>query len=62
MGVKPSQAVRWFFQHMRQNKRFPFEVGHTPNAQTAQALLEAKNTKDYKRFDSVDDLFADLRS
>jgi hypothetical protein len=33
---------------------------HTPNAKTARALL-ASDEKDYKRFDSVEALFADLR-
>lgn len=45
--------------HLEELDPCPFP-SPTPNAKTARALL-ASNEKDYKRFDSVEALFADLR-
>ncbi len=61
MGIKPAQAVRLFFRQIRKTHALPFPIEHTPNAKTAQTLLQPDAQKDYKRADSVDALFADLR-
>jgi DNA-damage-inducible protein J len=58
MGIKPSQAVRLFFRQIRQTKSIPFPIEHIPNEKTAERLL----SNDYVGpFDSIEDLFADLR-
>jgi DNA-damage-inducible protein J len=62
LGMKPAQAIRLFFRQVRQTKSIPFAIEHIPNEATAKALLASAEEKDYKRFDSVEDLFADLRS
>jgi hypothetical protein len=45
--------------HLEELDPCPFP-SHAPNAKTARALL-ALDEMDYKRFDSVEALFADLR-
>ena len=60
MGIKPSQAVRLFFRQIRKTHAIPFPIEHTPNEKTAKILLASD--KDYKRFDTLEDLFADLNS
>lgn len=60
MGIKPAQAVRLFFRQIRKTHAIPFPIEYTPNTKTAQTLLTGTSDKDYKRFDSVDTLFADL--
>ena len=60
MGMKPSQAVRLFFHQIRQTRSIPFLIEHIPNEKTAKALLLPDSEKGYKRFDTVDALFADL--
>ena len=62
MGIKPAQAVRLFFRQIRKTHALPFPIEHTPNEKTAKILLKNDMEKDYKRFDTVEDLFADLRS
>lgn len=62
MGMKPAQAIRLFFRQVRQTKSIPFQIEHIPNEATAKAILLSDEQKDYSQsFDSVDDLFADLR-
>ena len=60
MGIKPAQAVRLFFRQIRKTHALPFPIEHTPNEKTAKILLQSDIKKDYKRFDTVEDLFADL--
>lgn len=58
MGIKPAQAVRLFFRQIRKTHALPFPIEYTPNEKTAKNLMST----DYsKPFNSVDDLFADLR-
>lgn len=62
LGINPSQAVRLFFQQVRKTRSIPFPISYTPNAKTTKELLEPRSTGDYKRFDTVEALFADLNS
>lgn len=62
LGMKPAQAIRLFFRQIRQTKSIPFAIEHIPNEATAKNLLLSDLEKDYKRFDSVEALFADLHS
>lgn len=59
MGIKPSQAVRLFFRQVRKTHALPFPIEYTPNEKTANSLLRSDSEKDYKRVNSVDDLFLD---
>jgi DNA-damage-inducible protein J len=61
MGIKPAQAVRLFFRQIRKTHALPFPIEYTPNEKTAKILLASDADKDYKRADSVDTLFADLK-
>lgn len=60
MGLKPSQAIRLFLRQVRKTHALPFPIDYTPNERTAKILLQSDAEKDYKRVNSVDDLFADL--
>jgi addiction module RelB/DinJ family antitoxin len=62
MGIKPAQAVRLFFRHVRRSHALPFPIEHIPNEKTAKILSMNDDKKDYVGpFDTVDALFADLR-
>jgi DNA-damage-inducible protein J len=62
MGIKPSQAVRLFFREIRHKKALPFLIEHIPNPKLSEQLLAPASDKDYKEFDSLEALFADLKS
>ena len=62
MGIKPAQAVRLFFRQIRQTRSIPFPIESIPNENTTKNLLRNNTEKDYKRFDTVEDLFADLKN
>lgn len=59
LGMTPAEGMRIFLRQVVQTKSIPFAIG-LPNASTQKALLADPASKDYKRFDSVDALFADL--
>lgn len=61
LGVTPAQAIRMFFTQVRRTGSIPFPVEFTPNERTAKILLADDSEKDYKSFNSLDDLFADLK-
>ena len=60
MGIKPAQAVRLFFRQIRKTHSIPFPIEQTPNKKTAKILLKNDKEKDYKSFETVEDLFTDL--
>ncbi len=62
MGLKPSQAIRLFLRQVRKTHALPFPIEHIPNERTAKMLSLSDKEKDYKRFDTVEALFADLNS
>jgi antitoxin component of RelBE/YafQ-DinJ toxin-antitoxin module len=62
MGMKPAQAFRLFIRHVESTRKLPFEIEHIPNKTTANALLMPDSEKGYMRFDSVEDLFAELNT
>lgn len=62
LGVTPAQAIRMFFTQVRHTRSIPFPIEYTPNEQTEKILLADDNSKDYKSFASLDDLFADLKN
>ncbi len=58
MGLSLSDAVRLMLMRVAAEKALPFEV-RVPNSETAAAILELEGGHS-ARFDSVDDLMADL--
>ena len=60
LGISPAQAVKMFFAQVRATQSIPFPVEHIPNAKTAKIILAGDESKGYKGFDNIDDLFHDL--
>lgn len=59
VGLNPSDAVRLLYSQVVEVQGLPFPV-RIPNAETRKALAEARSGK-LKGFDSVEELFADLK-
>ncbi len=60
LGLNMTQAITLFLQQVRLQKGLPFEV-KLPTKETQKALKELE-TRDGKKFASVDALFDDLES
>lgn len=60
MGLSVSDAIRMLMLRVADEQRLPFEV-KVPNKDTVSAMQELKAGQG-KRFDSVDDLMADLNA
>ena len=60
LGLSMTQAITLFLQQVRLQKGLPFEV-KLPTKETQKALKELE-TRDGKKFASVDALFDDLES
>ncbi len=58
MGLSMSDAIRMLMLRIANERRLPFEV-KVPNAETRSAIEELEAGKG-ARFNSVDDLMADL--
>lgn len=61
IGMTPSEAVLIYYKQIALNHGLPFEV-KIPNAETAEAIREAREGKGITRYSSVDDMFKDLNS
>ena len=60
MGLSISDAIRLLMLRIADERRLPFDV-KVPNATTSKAIAELEAGKG-KRFASVDELMADLRT
>ncbi len=60
MGLSVSDAIRLLMLRVADERRLPFDV-KVPTATTRKAIAELEAGKG-KRFDTVDDLMADLRA
>jgi DNA-damage-inducible protein J len=60
LGITPAQAVKMFFTQVRRTHSIPFPIEYTPNAETAQAIAEAKQGVDLVVCKDTDDLFDKL--
>ena len=58
IGINPTDAVNMFIHHIAMFGELPFKP-RIPNAQTLEALQEAKDGKT-NTFESVDDMFDEL--
>lgn len=61
MGLTVSDAFRIMMIRIAREKALPFEP-LVPNEKTIKAMREARQGKNVKAFNSVDDLMADLNS
>lgn len=61
MGLTVSDAFRMMMTRIAIEKELPFEP-LIPNKETLNAMREARQGKDLKSFNTVDDLMADLNS
>ena len=59
-GLTVSDAIRLMLTKIARERQFPFEL-RRPNAETMQAMLDARNGR-IERFNSIDDLMADLHA
>ncbi len=61
MGLTVSDAFRMMMTRIAREKELPFEP-LVPNKETLNAMREARQGKNIKSFNTVDDLMADLNS
>ena len=61
MGLTVSDAFRIMMTRIAREKALPFEP-LVPNEKTIKAMREARQGKNVKAFNGVDDLMADLNS
>ena len=61
MGLTVSDAVRILLTRVAREKRFPLDM-MTPNAETLEAMEEARNYKKLPSFGTIDELMADLNA
>ena len=54
------QTIRMFFQNIQTNQSTSGSIGYTPNENTTRILLQNDAAKEYRRVNSVDELFEDL--
>ncbi|MQX38108.1 type II toxin-antitoxin system RelB/DinJ family antitoxin [Roseospira navarrensis] len=57
LGLSASQAITLFYRQVSLNRGLPFPV-RLPNAETREALAQARARQDLSAFDSVADLMA----
>ena len=61
MGLTVSDAFRMMMTRIAREKELPFEP-LVPNKETLNAMRDARQGKNLKSFNTVDDLMADLNS
>jgi DNA-damage-inducible protein J len=59
IGLSPTAAITLFYRKIIQDQGLPFEL-RLPNAETREAMLEARTGRGVTRAASADDLFAKL--
>ena len=65
LGISPTTAITLFYNQVIRTNSIPFELkADVPNETTLKAIEEVdemdKNAKDYKTFNTVDELMDDL--
>jgi len=60
LGITPAQALKMFFTQVRRTHSIPFPIEYKPNAETSQAIAEAKQGVDLVVCKDTDDLFDKL--
>ena len=59
LGLTTSQAITLFYKQVHLKQGLPFIV-EIPNRTTIEALEDAKERRNLEKFNSTEDLFADL--
>ena len=57
LGLSATEAITLFYTQVTLHDGLPFEV-KIPNAETREALRQAREKEDLKEYDSLDDLKA----
>ena len=60
LGLSPTEAIRLFYKQVSLQHGLPFEV-RVPNETTLKAMREARADKSLTRYETLDDLKADLK-
>lgn len=61
LGLTPSEAVNMFYSKIALEQGIPFDL-KVPNAETRQAMHDARIGRDMQVFTNVDDVMKDLGS
>lgn len=61
LGVTPAEAITLFYKQIRRDRGLP-GLPLVPNAETLEAMRQAVAGEGLSRYDSVDDLMAELEA
>ena len=59
LGMSPTEAITLFYKQVALQHGLPFEV-RVPNAETLEAMRQAREKEGLIKYDSVDDLMSDI--
>ena len=59
-GIKPSQAIVMLYKEITKQRGFPFLPSRVPNAQTKEAMREARKGAGVDSYKSAKDMFKAL--
>jgi DNA-damage-inducible protein J len=59
LGMSPTEAITLFYKQVALQHGLPFEV-RVPNAETLEAMRQAREKDGLIEYDSVDDLMSDI--
>ncbi|PLX70050.1 MAG: type II toxin-antitoxin system antitoxin, RelB/DinJ family [Denitrovibrio sp.] len=59
LGLTASEAIKLYYKQIALNNGIPFDI-KVPNIETIQAIKEAREGKNTKSYDNVNELFTDL--
>jgi addiction module RelB/DinJ family antitoxin len=60
LGLTPAQAIKMFLRQAVNTQSLPIPMSYKPNAETIQALEEARAGKNMVRCEDAEDLFRKL--
>lgn len=60
LGLSPTEAIRLFYKQVALHHGLPFEV-RIPNAETREAMRQAREREGIVEYASLDDLKAEFR-
>ena len=60
LGMSPTEAITLFYKQVTLQHGLPFEV-KIPNAETLEAMRQAKEKDNLTEYDNLDDLKAEFR-
>ncbi len=61
LGMSPPEAITLFYKQVALQHGLPFEV-RIPNAETLEAMRQAREKDGLIKYDSVDDLMAEFEN